>query len=354
MVRKMILFLCLTALCAAGFNYPISVAVQTHAATVALSSDPLHDLLLATAHADMDGSLRGELNRILNSARRNLRAGNAEAAGTDLLAYIALLEEQSGMGVAPDVAEGLIAAAETGLGSLFPYTYAGDYDRVPVVAIAPTSKTAVDWRTKGVVTGVKDQGMCNADYAFTATGASEGTWAISKGQLVSLSEQQLVDCVTTNNGCQGGSTVRALEYATARPLRGAHATEQEYPYTARDGQCKTANLVVSIDALERPEPGDEEALKSFVAERGPVSVVLRITSTAWESYTGGIFDPAAGTPVLPKYVAVLVVGYDDQGGTPYWIVKASYGTSWGMQGYALIPRGQNALGIANFVVRPTT
>ncbi|HXF41118.1 MAG TPA: C1 family peptidase, partial [Blastocatellia bacterium] len=230
------------------------------------------------------------------------------------------------------------------------YPFASDYDRVPIVVIGPQNKPSVDWRTKGVVTGVKNQGQCQSDYAFSATGVMEAAWGISKGQLISLSEQQLIDCDAANNGCSGGSTVRAIEYVIAHH---GITTEQAYPYTAQDGSCKNSTAAVTITSLSRPDPGNESALEEFVAGKAPVSAVLRIDSSAWDNYSGGIFDPAAGTPIPPRYVAVLIVGYDVLGGTPYWIVKGSYGTSWGNQGYAFVRRGQNALGIANFVVCPT-
>lgn len=348
MIRRMILLLCVSAICAAGFNYPIGVVVPTQAATAASSKDPTKDLHDATAHAAMNGSLRGKLLPILNSAKQNFKAGNPEAAAADLLAFIALLEAQSGNGIAPDVANELIAAANAIVASV-QYPFASDYDRVPIVVIGPQNKPSVDWRTKGVVTGVKTQGQCQSDYAFSATGAIETAWGISKGQLISVSEQQLIDCDSANNGCSGGSAVRGLEYVIAHS---GIATEQAYPYTALDGTCKSSMAAVTITSLSRPTPGNESALEDFLAGKGPVSAVLRIDSSAWDSYTGGIFDPVAGTPIPPRYVAVLIVGYDVLGGTPYWLVKGSYGTSWGMAGYAFIRRGQNALGIANFVVCP--
>ena len=347
MFRKMILPLCVLALCAAGLSSPVSV--RTHAGTAAGPNDPTKDLHNATVHASMSGSLRGKLLPLLNSAKQNFKSGNPEAAAADLLAFIALLEEQSGNGIAPEVANELIGAANAIVASV-QYPFASDYDRVPIVVIGPQNKPAVDWRTKGVVTGVKTQGQCESDYAFSATGVMEAAWGISKGQLVSLSEQQLIDCDAANNGCSGGSTVRSLEYVIAHH---GITTEQAYPYTAVESTCKTSTAVVTIASLSRPTPGDESALEEFVAGKAPVSAVLRIDSSAWDNYSGGIFDPAAGTPIPPRYVAVLIVGYDLLGATPYWIVKASYGTSWGNQGYAFVQRGQNALGIANFIVCPT-
>ena len=215
MLRKMILLLCIPALCAAGFNYPIGAVVRTHAATVASSNDPIKDLHQATAHARMNGSLRGDLLPLLNSARQNFRTGNLEAAASDLAAYIALLEEQSGQAIAPEVADELIAAANAIIQSMFSFPFAGDYDGVPITVVAPTGLTAKDWRNNGVVSGVGNQGTCSADYAFSATGASESAWAISTGTLNNLSEQQLIDCDAANNGCQG--VARSAHSSTRSP-----------------------------------------------------------------------------------------------------------------------------------------
>jgi hypothetical protein len=357
MLKRILLLTCVLAVCAAGSYYPTGVA-PTSASPAAPSNDPLHALLLATTHADIRGSLKGQLNRTLNSARQNLRRGNVEEAGTDRLAYLALLEEQSGLAIAPDVAADLIAGAEAALASLSSYPFAADYGRVPIVAVGPTSATSRDWRTHGVVTGVKDQGLvCQADYAFSATGAMEGARAISTGMLFNVSEQQLIDCDLANNGCQGGSPVRAMAYVIADPdisHDGGITTAASYPYTGTEGTCKfpPGTAYIFVSSLSRPQPGDEEALKAFVNAKGPVSVILRIHGSAWDNYAGGIFDPGPSPSGVPRYEAALVVGFGEQAGTPYWIVKTSKGTGWGDLGYALVVRGQNALGIADYVVFP--
>lgn len=323
----------------------LGVVAVAHAAP---SPDELHDLLLATAHAPMKGSLRGALTKILNAARGHVRAGQAGEASDELAAYVALLAAQTGTGITAAAAAPLIAAAEEALSQLVGYPFAADYADLPVVGGSP-GLTVRDWRPKGVVTGVGNQGQCGADYAFSAIGAVESAWAIQKGQLINLSEQQIVDCDAASAGCDGGSPVRALEFGLDH---GGFVTEQSYPYTARDGSCKSATPVVTIGSLARTAPGDEVALQWAVDTFGPVSVVLRVPGAAWDGYAGGLFDPATALGGASRFVAALIVGFADQGGTPYWIVKASNGTDWGEGGYVRIPRGQNAFGISDYAVVP--
>lgn len=339
-------WLCVMVMCISAVLAPLGVVVPAGAQPPA---ELLDDLVPATARTTMKGSLKGALQQTINAARRNLEAGNVEAAGAAIEAYIGLLEAQQGAGITPQAAGPLIAAANEALAALFAYPFAADYDGIPILATGPTGPASVDWRAKGVVTGVGDQGQCSSDYDFSAIGAVEGAWGITKGQLTNLSEQQIIDCDGASVGCEGGSPVRALEFGLANQ---GFVTEQSYPYTALDGTCKSATPVVTISSLGRPVPGDEAALASAVANVGPVSAVLRVRGTAWDTYAGGLFDPATAASGVPRYVAVLIVGYGDQGGTPYWIVKTSNGTDWGNQGYVLIPRGQNALGIADYVVVP--
>ena len=221
---------------------------------------------------------------------------------------------------------------------------------MPIVSVSPDADP-IDWRTKGVVTGVKDQLLCDASHAFSVIGAMEGSWAIKKGTLVSMSEQQLIDCVADNEGCDGGSPVRAIEDVIDR---GGIANVPSYPYTAVAGTCGvgTAFLVADFSAMSRPEPGDESALASFVSDNGPVSAVLRIRTTAWDNYTTGILDQPVQADSALRFVAVLIAGWGSSGDGDYWIVKTSEGTSFGDQGYVLIRRGTNAFGIADFVVWP--
>jgi C1A family cysteine protease len=208
----------------------------------------------------------------------------------------------------------------------------------------------LDWRTKGAVTGVKNQGACQADWAFSATGAIESAHDISTATLISLSEQQLIDCAGVPAACRnGGSPIAGLKYVIEP---GGIELESAYPYTASVGACKATSpsYVANISGVVRSTPGDETALNSLLLE-GPVSVVLN--GNWFSTYTSGIVDPCHGTEP-PVYASALIVGYDHgPTGTPYWIVKNSLGTSWGMAGYFWIAAGQDQCGIADYAVQPT-
>jgi C1A family cysteine protease len=221
------------------------------------------------------------------------------------------------------------------------------------VAAPPES---VDWRSKGAVTPVKNQGQCDSSWAFAANGAMEGHAKISGKGLYSLSEQQLIDCSGSehNQGCNGGSPIDVFKYVasmSAKTSKGTGiATEASYPYTARDGACKSASYVVGIKGQADVQKG-EEAMKEAVA-RQPVAAM--VDASNWEHYKGkaivdgkktdGIFEDC-GTN-LDHYV--LVVGYTDK----YWIVKNSWGTAWGEQGYIFLKMG-NTCGVTEVASYPT-
>jgi|SRR5580658_9694849 hypothetical protein len=230
------------------------------------------------------------------------------------------------------------------------YEFARDYDSLPTAS--PTSDGgSIDWRTKGAVTPVKNQGQCMADWAFSTTGTVEGSVDIALGTLHSFSEQQLVDCAkaTRNRGCDGGSPAGGLDYLLTG---GGAESEAAYPYTARDGSCKfnPGQVQSKISGIKRVLPGNESALRGAVASHGPVSAVIR--EGAWlVDYTVGIAKPPE--PCGDDYAAVLVVGFDSAASTPYWIVKNSWGASWGEAGYFRLAMNGASCGIADFAVFAT-
>lgn len=213
--------------------------------------------------------------------------------------------------------------------------------------------SSVDWVAKGKVTPVQDQGSCGSSWAFAVIGAIESAYAIKTGQTTRLSKQQIVDCSQANQGCTGGFLDKGFEsMKNAKQI----ATEASYPYIARDGQCRWGSYspVNNIKGYTRVTTYDEDALMAAVA-RQPVAVTVAVSS-GWRFYTKGVYDGACATA---RNHAALIVGYgtDTASGKKYWLVKETWGTSWGESGYIRVKRtgGKTAgfCGIALDAIYPT-
>merc|ERR1711865_1284126 len=181
---------------------------------------------------------------------------------------------------------------------------------------------------KGAVTNVKNQGQCGSCWAFSSTGAIEGSMFLSTGTLQSFSEQQLVDCSKKNSGCNGGLMDYAFQYVETAPLM----LEAAYPYTGRQATCqyvssKGLGKVKSFKDVSRDTSGSQ--LQAAVG-KGPVSVAIEADQFAFQGYTGGVITSGCGTRLDH---GVLAVGYGTDAGQEYFLVKNSWGGSWGVNGY---------------------
>jgi len=198
--------------------------------------------------------------------------------------------------------------------------------------------SSVDWVSSGAVTAPKNQGQCGSCWTFSTTGALEGALKIATGKLVSLSEQQFVDCSHEggNNGCNGGSMDSAFSFSEANAV----CTEDSYPYKAAAGTCAASNCTAGIAkgkviGFKDVPPRDLDALMEAVSKQ-PVSVAIEADQMAFQLYKNGILSKECGSKLDH---GVLLVGYGTENGTDYWKVKNSWGASWGEQGYIRMQRG---------------
>lgn len=206
------------------------------------------------------------------------------------------------------------------------------------VSAVPAS---IDWRKKGAVTPVKDQGQCGCCWAFSAVAAMEGLNKLSTGKLISLSEQELVDCdvMGEDEGCSGGLMDDAFEFIiTNKGL----TTETNYPYQGTDDTCnakKAISHAATIKSYEDVPANSEAGLLKAVANQ-PVSIAIDAGGYTFQLYSSGVFTGDCGTDLDH---GVTAVGYGTANdGTKYWLVKNSWGSSWGENGYIRMERDVKA------------
>ena len=213
----------------------------------------------------------------------------------------------------------------------------------------------VNWITAGGVTPVKDQGNCGSCWAFSSVGALEGAHFVKSGELLSFSEQQLVDCDTNDSGCRGGLQHYAMKYWETSFAE----LESAYPYTAKHGKCaynKASATAVEVTNYRFVAPRCAYTMKKGLVKQ-PLSVSVDADANCFMYYTSGVVDnPRCGTSLDH---AVLAVGYgvDEASGLEYWLIKNSWGTSWGDQGYirlAITESGKGTCGVQMWSLYPNT
>ncbi|CAH1391945.1 unnamed protein product [Nezara viridula] len=234
----------------------------------------------------------------------------------------------------------------------------GEMKQAPTFTFLPPANVelpeSIDWRQSGAVTPVKNQGSCGSCWAFSSTGAIEGQLFRKSGKLVSLSEQQLVDCSKSykNNGCGGGLMDRSFNY-----LKDAEGLESEssYPYEGVDSRCRyNKDKVVpgtKVKAYTDIQSLDDDALKAAVATVGPVSIAVSAGNMGFMFYEGGVFDGESCSGGLDH--GILLVGYGSENGEDYWLVKNSWGPRWGENGFMKLTRAKkNVCGISTAASYP--
>jgi C1A family cysteine protease len=203
-----------------------------------------------------------------------------------------------------------------------------------------TIPSSIDWRQQGKVTPIKNQKNCGACWAFASTQAIESHYAIKYNKLVELSQQQIIDCDKVGHGCHGGFHFEALDYVKRQ---GGIMSEDDYKYEEKKGECRfNENKVVAKVASYLNVTSDENEMARAVAEIGPI--VVGADAQWWQFYWRGIADPRLCSDVNNH--AVLIVGYGEERGKQYWIIKNSWGERWGEKGYMRLIRGKNKCGVS--------
>ena len=225
-----------------------------------------------------------------------------------------------------------------------------------IVKLTNAAPEAWDWRDKGYVAHVKDQGSCGSCWAFSTMANLEGQYYKNKGKMVTFSEQMLVDCDTYDSGCNGGLMENTFDWLKENGIM----TDADYPYVGYKQSCQkdpSKYIDMKVTGYKKLgsststwSPVDEDEIKEFLYETGPLAIALN--ANPLQTYTGGILDKTSSQcPVSGINHAVTMVGYghDDASDKDYWIVKNSWGETWGEKGYFRIKRGSGTCGVNCYI-----
>ena len=223
-----------------------------------------------------------------------------------------------------------------------------------IVKVSNAAPSAYDWRDYGRVSAVKDQGSCGSCWAFSTVANLEGLYFATKGVMKTFSEQMLVDCDTSDSGCNGG----LMEYAFTWLKKNGIMLDSDYPYRGVKQACKsdkTKYVDMTVTGYKKLGSSystwsavDEDEIKEFLYQTGPLAVALN--ADRLQTYSSGILDEtSARCPTSGINHAVTLVGYGTQSSTDFWIVKNSWGRSWGESGYFRIRRGNGTCGINCYI-----
>lgn len=229
--------------------------------------------------------------------------------------------------------------------------------QVATATVAPKGVAAppnsFDWRSKGGITAIKDQEQCGSCWAFSCTESIESVYIIKgKKSVQPLAPQQIVDCDTTDSGCNGGDLPTCYQYVISTP--NGLETEKDYPYQGTDGSCqadtsKEMDPITNFQYVIEQGSTDEMAMATFLAANTPMSII--VDASSWSSYSGGVLTADECGQDLDH--AVQAVGYSGLDSNGYWIVRNSWGSDWGENGFIRLQMASNTCGLTSEVTVPT-
>jgi len=306
--------------------------------------------------ADYVESNHGALFAVFKNTHGRNYSSPAEEAARKQVFKMNMLKAAEMQKKAPSATYGANKFSDQTEDEFYPYAHGvvhmPVHAKLPTLFDTPASPAAVDWRTSGAVTAVKDQGQCGSCWAFSTTGVTESAnFLHGNGKLTALAEQELVSCETDCYGCQGGLPSYALQFILG-DHSGEFVTEDAYPYTSAYGDSGSCSTSISSMAVGATITGtasianDEDQMAAWMVKHGPISIA--VNAVPWQTYTSGVMT-LAECPVEQPDHAVLAVGVT----ADYWIVKNSWTADWGEAGFIRLAFGTNTCNIKYAPVAPT-